>query len=377
MSIRSLPLASVLRPKSLDDVIGQNHLLGPGGPLRSMVEKKKFKSSIIWGPPGIGKTSLVRAMALESDSIFRQLNATSASVKELRSVVDSAAGDNSRFTLVFVDEIHRWSKSQQDVMLPAVEDGIIVLFGATTEKPQFAVNSTLLSRCLVFELKPLDEEAMVRLFLKVKNHYKGCGLELQVTKSVAKCLISRCSGDARKLVTAFEAIVEVVCEGGVVTQTAVDAIIPTKYMVFDASGNEHFDLAHCYQESIQNSDVDSAIFWLAKWIASGEDPAYICRRMLITAFEDCASNPHAATTAMAAHYTTERTGLPECMIPMALATCEMAKSPRNKAAYHAIKAAMADVENGMTIHVPEGLRAGAAGYVHAISKQYVHGWEDE
>jgi putative ATPase len=250
-------------------------------------------------------------------------------------------------------------------MLPVVEDGTIILFGATTEKPKFAVNSTILSRCLVFEVKPLDKASMLKLVLKIKQHYSD--RNVKISPDAAKVLINRCSGDARKLITALETVIEILSEDNNVSLEHINIAIPDKHVVFDAHGN--------YQEAIQHSDADGAIYWLAKWIESGEDPAYICRRMLITAFEDCAGNPFAATTAMAACFTVERTGLPEAMIPMALATCEMAKSDRNKSAYKAIKDAMSDVNNKETVHVPSALRAGTQGYMHAISKKYLKEWK--
>lgn len=371
---RMTPLAAALRPKSLNEVIGQEHLLGPGKMLRQMADKKSFSSTIFWGPPGVGKTSIVRALALETDSNFKQLNATDATVKEIRAIIAEARQDEKR-TMVFVDEIHRFSKSQQDVLLPVVEDGTIILFGATTENPKHAINSTILSRCVVLEVKPLDRKASVQLILRVKEYYKEHGKDVKISKDAAERLITRCSGDARKMITALETVINILSDDGSVTVDFVNEAIPAKHIVFDASGNDHFDMAHCYQEAIQNSDPDGAIYWLAKWISSGEDPAYICRRMMITAFEDCAGNPFAGPIAMAAHYATERTGLPECMIPMALATCEMAMSKRNKSAYYAIKSAMSDVDNNATIHVPPSLRAGTSGYEYAVNKTYLEGWE--
>jgi putative ATPase len=375
--MRITPLAAELRPRKLADVIGQQHLTDPGKPLARMVAKNRYQSTILWGPPGTGKTSLVRSLAHETNSNFCPLNATKATVKDLRSVISAAENgiEQERRTFVFVDEIHRWNKSQQDVMLPVVEDGIIVLFGATTEKPKFAVNPTLLSRCLILEVVALDAQAMITVILKVKEHYKTKGRKIDLDKDAAKTLIYRCSGDARKLIMALETAIEILSDTDHITLEHINEAIPDKHLVFDAHGNDHFDLAHCYQESIQNSDADAAIYWLAKWIESGEDPAYICRRLLITAFEDCAGNPLAAPMAMAACYTTERTGLPECVIPMALATCEMAKSKRNKTAYRAIKAALDDVRNGETVHVPPQLRAGTSGYFAAIRKKYLKGWE--
>lgn len=364
------PLASVLRPTRLSDIIGQDHLIGEGMIVRKMVDKSKIQSMILWGPPGAGKTSLVTALANDAQMPLTKLNATEATVKDLRKVIENAIKSSVQ-AIVFVDEIHRWSKSQQDVMLPVVEDGTIILIGATTEKPKFAVNSTILSRCVVLEVKPLDPRSATKLMIRVKGYYKQYGRDVNITKEAAKRLINRCSGDARKMITALETCIEVLSDDGIVDVQHVDVAMPDKHLVFDASGNDHFDLAHCYQEAIQNSDTDSAIYWLAKWLSSGEDPAYISRRMLITAFEDCADNPNAWLAAMASCFTVERTGMPECMIPMALATCEMGSSNRNKYAYKAIKQAMQDVENNATIHVPPELRAGTSGYVKAITKKYL------
>ena len=377
MTISITPLAAELRPRRLSEIIGQEHLTDPGKPLARMVAKQKFQSTIVWGPTGTGKTSLVRSLAHETNSNYCPLNATKATIKDLRSVVSAAekAIENDKRTFVFIDECHRWNKSQQDVLLPVVEDGTIILFGATTENPKFAVNSTLLSRCLILEVKPLDVQALIKVIKKVKEHFKTKGRKIEIDKDAAKTLIYRCSGDARKLIMALETTIEILSDDDHVTLEHVNEAIPDKHLVFDASGSERYDLAHCYQESIQNSDADAAIYWLAKWIESGEDPAYICRRILITAFEDCAGNPLAAPMAMAACYATERTGLPECDIAMALATCEMAKSKRNKSAYKAIREARADVRNGETIHVPPELRAGTHGYYAAIRKTYLIDWE--
>jgi putative ATPase len=374
--VKPTPLAAELRPQKLDEVIGQRHLLADGMVIRQMAVKKRAQSSILWGPPGTGKTSLIRALSKELDVLFFQVNATSATVKELRAII-AMAKPVPRPPFVFIDEIHRFSKAQQDVLLPVVEDGTIVLFGATTEKAQFAVNSTLLSRCIVIETMPLNAQEMIDLFKRVKAYYKAKDRPVKIDQEAAKRLITRCSGDARKAITALETCVEILSNDRHVTVETVDQAIPSKHVVFDAHGNEHFDLAHAYQEAIQNSDTDGAVYWLGKWIISGEDPAFICRRMLITAFEDCSGNPSAWLAAMAASYTAERTGLPECMIPMSLATIEMAKSKRNKTAYLAIKRVMEDLENREVVHVPPGLRAGTSGYIHAVTRKYVKEWKKD
>lgn len=207
------PLASALRPTKLAEIIGQDHLVGSGKILKLMVDKGFVQSVILWGPPGAGKTSLVNSLANEAQMAFVKLNATEATVKDLRKVIENANKSQQR-TIVFVDEIHRFSKSQQDVLLPVIEDGVITLFGATTEKPKFAVNSTILSRCLVLEVKPLDTKSATLLLLRIKEHYKSKGKDIQITKDAAKRLINRSSGDARKLITALEACVELLSEDG-------------------------------------------------------------------------------------------------------------------------------------------------------------------
>lgn len=367
------PLSIILRPQKFDEIVGQDHLTAEGGVFYEMAKKSVLQNVLLWGPPGSGKTSIAYALANETDSHFRKLDATTNGIRELRQVISFAESESKRVILV-VDEIHRWAKNVQDTLLAAVENGVIVLVGLTVETARFAVIKALLSRCLILETKPLDNAACVALFKRVKDYYKTKGRSISVDNATVKKLIMRASGDARKIIMVLETLIEIMSDDGVIKDKDLDLVMPHKHLFCDAAGSEHYDLAHCYQEAIQNSDVDSAIYWLAKWIESGEDPAYICRRMLITAFEDCAGNPFAATTAMAASYTTERTGLPECMIPMALATCEMAMSKRNKSAYYAIKSAMGDVRENATIHVPPGLRAGTMGYVKAITKTYLSGW---
>jgi len=370
------PLALEMRPRNLLDILGQDHLVGPGKILSEMAAKNKLQHLLIWGPPGTGKTTIAFALSKQIDANFRRLNASSSGVKELRQIIKFASNDD-KTTLLVVDVIHRWSKNVQDCLLEAIENNTLFFVGLTTENARFAAIRSLVSRCLVLETKPLSNKAMVELLLRVKKYYKSQNKNISIDQHIAKKLIIRASGDARKLVMVLETLVEIIGEGDdiKITEDGLNLVMPTKALFFDARGSERYDYAHCYQESIQNSDADAAIYWLAKWIESGEDPAYICRRMLITSFEDCAGNPLAAPLAMAACFTTERTGLPECIIPMALATCEMAKSKRNKSAYFAIQAALNDVRSGETVHVPPQLRAGTPGYYAAISKKYLRDWE--
>jgi len=368
------PLAIKLRPQKLSEVIGQNHLVGNNQIFSRMAKTGIFQNILLWGPPGTGKTTIAYALANETNSNFKYLDATIAGTKDLRVVIKFAETQPNR-TILVCDELQRWSKNVQDVLLSAVENGTIILIGLTVETARFAVNNALLSRCLILETKPLDDASLILVLKRVKDYYKHNGKNIKIDRSVAKKLIIRANGDARKIILVMETLIEIMSDDGVITDKNLDLVMPGKNLFFDSGGAERYNYAHCYQESIQNSDVDSAIYWLAKWLESGEDPAYICRRMLITAFEDCAGNPFAATTAMAASYTTERTGMPECMIPMALATCEMAMSKRNKSAYYAIKEALDDVQNGATVHVPSALRAGTTGYLKAITKSYLNGWQ--
>ena len=370
------PLADLLRPDRLDDILGQEHLIGPGMPFRRMVEKNKPISTILWGPPGTGKTTIVKALSNEIDADYYELNATDTSTKEIRAVIDQAA-KTVKYSILFVDEIHRLPRNIKDIFLPCVENGSIRLFGATTENPKFSVNSTILSRSLIFETKPLKSTNIASLYHKIVKYYSLLDVKVKTTKEVLQTLINRCSGDARKFITSMEALIEMMSDNGTFGIEDLESVMPCKHVVFDKSGNEHFAYAHCYQDAIQDSDENGAIYWLAAWLNSGEDPAYICRRMLITAFEDCAGNPFAITSAMAACFTTERTGMPECMIAMAHATIEMAKSKRNKSAFYAIHAAMADVQNGRTVYVPPDMRAGTNAYRRIIKKQYVKDFEKD
>lgn len=335
-----------------------------------MADKKLLKSMILWGVAGIGKTTIAKALAHETDAVFRELNATDSGVKDVRNLITAASKSPETQTVVFIDEVHRFSKSQQDVLLPAVENGTITLIGATTEKPKFAVNATIISRSSVYELKPLSQKDLLKLLLKIKKHYELQGRKITIDREAVDTLITRCSGDARKLITAMETIVEVLIDDDHIATAHVDIAIPEKHLVFDRSGNEHFDSAHAYQECIQHSDVNGAMYWLAQWLASGEDPAYITRRMLITAFEDCAANPLVPLLAAACCMVTERTGPPECHIAMGLVTTYMAQAERDKTGHDAILKALDDVARKATVRVPTQMRAGS-GYVKEITAEYV------
>ncbi len=370
--MRLIDLCEILRPNELADVIGQEHLTSENGILSKMIRTGNVRSMVLWGPPGTGKTTIAKIMSKKIGKKSYDLNATTDGVKELRKILD-VCEDGS---VIVVDEIHRWSKNVQDVLLPHIESSKIIFIGMTVENAKFGVNKALLSRCMVQETVPINRDSLVTLYKKAKQYFKDRGVDVAIDKNIAATLIVRSNGDARKLIACMDTLVNVMAyDTNVVTMDDLNSVIPTKNLFFDASGSERYDYAHCYQEAIQHSDVNGSIYWLAKWLSSGEDPAYICRRMLITSFEDCSSNPMAPLIAMAASYTTEKTGMPECMIPMAYATCEMAFSSRDKTAYHAIKEAFADIENGMSIDVPPELRAGTSGWLNVVKKKYVDEWK--
>jgi len=273
-----------------------------------------------------------------------------------------------------VDEVHRWAKNIQDALLPSVEEGTIVLVGSTTEKPAFALNSALLSRLQSFELYNLTQKHMMLALLKVVAHYKERNRIVKIGKEAAVKLVKRCSGDVRKLMTTLETIIEVLSEDGKeIDPDVIDVAIPDKYFYFDKSGNEHFDCAQNMQCAIQDSDVNSAIYWLAKWLLSGEDPVYIARRILISSSEDSCSNPNAAMIANNAYIAAKEIGYPECRIPMAHAVIEIAKSKRDRTANDAIAAAIHDVENGesvLAVHANSKDHNTNLGYTK-VNKSYV------
>ena len=354
------PLAERLRPATLDQYIGQEHLVGPNAILRKMIESGNVASFILWGPPGVGKTTLARIIANLSDRPFYALSAVHSSVKDVREVIEKAE-KNKLFTpkppILFIDEIHRFSKSQQDSLLSAVEKGTVVLIGATTENPSFEVITPLLSRCRVYVLKPLDKTDLLKLVnlalttdevLKTKN----------VTSQETDALLLYSGGDARKLLNALEVLIATeTADKIVLTNDMVQAKLQENMAVYDKQGEMHYDIISAFIKSIRGSDPNAAIYWLARMIEGGEDPKFIARRLIISASEDIGlANPNALLLANACFDTVHKIGFPEARIVLAETTVYFATSAKSNSAYLAIDDALAKVKQTGNLPVPLHLR---------------------
>lgn len=361
-----LPLAERLRPQILDEYIGQKHLVGEGAVLRQMIESGNLSSFILWGPPGVGKTTLARIIAHQLERPFYTLSAVTSGVKEVREVIDKAkrtaamntgifaATTDRRSPILFIDEIHRFSKSQQDSLLGAVEDGTITLVGATTENPSFEVITPLLSRCQVYVLKSLGKEDLLELLhraLTEDEYIRSLEIEVKETES----LLRYSGGDARKLLN----IIELVTNSGVrvIDNDTVTKQLQQNPVAYDKDGELHYDIISAFIKSIRGSDPDAAIYWLARMIAGGEDPKFIARRLVISASEDIGlANPNAMLVANACFDTLTKIGWPEGRIPLAEATIYLATSQKSNSAYLAIDQALAEVKRSGNLPVPLHLR---------------------
>lgn len=361
-----LPLAERLRPQTLDEYIGQKHLVGEGAVLRQMIESGNLSSFILWGPPGVGKTTLARIIAHQLERPFYTLSAVTSGVKEVREVIDKAkrtaamnsgifaATTDRRSPILFIDEIHRFSKSQQDSLLGAVEDGTITLVGATTENPSFEVITPLLSRCQVYVLKSLGKEDLLELLhraLTGDEYIRSLAIEVRETES----LLRYSGGDARKLLN----IIELVTNSGVrvIDNDTITKQLQQNPVAYDKDGELHYDIISAFIKSIRGSDPDAAIYWLARMIAGGEDPKFIARRLVISASEDIGlANPNAMLVANACFDTLTKIGWPEGRIPLAEATIYLATSQKSNSAYLAIDQALAEVKQSGNLPVPLHLR---------------------
>ncbi len=354
------PLAERLRPTTLDDYIGQQHLVGKGAILRRMIESGRIASFILWGPPGVGKTTLAKIIANRLEAPFYTLSAVSAGVKEVREVIDSAR-KNSFFgqqsPILFIDEIHRFSKSQQDSLLAAVERGIVTLIGATTENPSFEVIRPLLSRCQVYVLNPLSRDELLQLLHRALQ----TDVELQkldITVRETDALLRYSGGDARKLLNILELLVDA-SDGNtiIIDNKSVTERLQRNPLSYDKQGELHYDIISAYIKSLRGSDPDAALYWLARMIEGGEDPKFIARRLVISAAEDIGlANPNALLIANAAFDVVSKIGWPEGRIPLAEATVYLANSPKSNSAYLGIDAALAEVRRSGNLPVPLPLR---------------------
>ena len=355
------PLAERMRPRTLDDYIGQKHLVGEGAILRRMIDAGRISSFILWGPPGVGKTTLAQIIANKLETPFYTLSAVTSGVKEVREVIDKAK--NSRFfsqasPILFIDEIHRFSKSQQDSLLGAVETGVVTLIGATTENPSFEVIRPLLSRCQLYVLKSLEKEDLLGLIdnaLKKDVYLKEKNVELKETDA----MLRYSGGDARKLLNILELVIEAESDAEtiVITDEKVIERLQQNPLAYDKDGEMHYDIISAFIKSIRGSDPDGALYWLARMVEGGEDPAFIARRLVISASEDIGlANPNALLLANAAFDAVMKLGWPEGRIPLAEATVYLATSPKSNSAYEGINSAIQLVRETGNLPVPLHLR---------------------
>lgn len=356
----NIPLAERVRPRSLEEFIGQEHLVGPGKILEQMIHSGKGHSIIFWGPPGVGKTTLAQIIARSLNMPFFTLSAIDSRVKDVRAVIEMAR--KSGHALLFIDEIHRFNKSQQDSLLGAVEKGIISLIGATTENPSFEVISALLSRCQVYVLNPLTEDHMVALVQQAMQKDKWLAAQ-HITIKEWEAMLQLSGGDARKLLNLLELIVSSLPENEkTITDDIVQEIVQKKMALYDKSGEQHYDIISAFIKSLRGSDPNAAVYWLARMIAGGEDPKFIARRMVILASEDIGNaNPNALLLATGCFQAVELIGYPECRIILSQTATYLASSPKSNAAYMAINNAQALVEKTGDLPVPMPIRNAPTG----------------
>jgi len=384
------PLAVRMRPRTLDEFAGQQHFLGEGKLLRRLLAADRLTSAIFYGPPGTGKTTLAHIISVETKAAFEQLNAAAAGVKDVREIIERARQrleHDGRRTVLFLDEIHRFNRAQQDVLLGDVESGVIILIGATTENPFFAINSPLVSRSQIFQFESLSEANIVALMKRaLTDADRGLGKHRAMITDEAAAFLARTSdGDARRALTALEvAVLSQSPKPGqpiTIDLAIAQESIQRKAIVYDGTGDEHYDAASALIKSMRGSDPDAAIYWLARMLEAGEDPRFLARRIAICAAEDIGNaDPMALVLANAAAQVTLLVGMPECQLPLAQAAIYLACAPKSNAATLAIGAASADVKDGRTIPVPRHLRdasyRGAKRLGHGAGYEYAHDHKD-
>jgi putative ATPase len=373
----SAPLAVKMRPATLDEVVGQDHLLKPGSPLRRMVEGSGAASVILYGPPGTGKTTLASLISQATGRRFEALSALSAGVKEVRAVIEKARVallHHGEQTVLFIDEVHRFSKTQQDALLSAVENRIVLLVAATTENPSFSVVAPLLSRSLILQLQPLDADAVQTVVRRAIDDPRGLGGQIEVADDAVDLLVQLSAGDARRALTALEVAAEA---GDEVTVETIEQSLDKAAVRYDRDGDQHYDVVSAFIKSVRGSDVDAALHYLARMLVAGEDPRFVARRLMILASEDIGmADPTALQTAVAAAQTVQLIGMPEAQLTLAHATVHLATAPKSNAVTSALGAAMSDIREGKAGLVPAHLRdghySGAAKLGNAIGYKYSH-----
>ncbi|HOJ38141.1 MAG TPA: replication-associated recombination protein A [Ignavibacteriales bacterium] len=383
MELIDKPLAERMRPNKIDDIIGQDHLIGNGKPLSVIVEGKFIPSFILWGPPGCGKTTIARIISNNFDADFYQINAVSSGVKEIRDIIEKAK-QNSLFqkkTILFIDEIHRFNKSQQDALLDSVEKGLITLIGATTENPSFEVISPLLSRCQIYKLNPLSFDDLVKIIDKALASDEL--LKNKNIKFIDKEYLAYISGgDARSLLNTLEMVINYNNEDEIVVdKEKIDLIIQNKKLYYDKDGEEYYNLISAFIKSLRGSDPDAALYYMARMLEAGEDPLFIARRMIILASEDVGNaSPNALLLANATFDAVSKIGMPEARIILSQCATYLASAPKSNAAYLAIDKALEDVRNGKIYPVPTYLRNPVtklmADFGYGKGYHYAHDYEN-
>jgi putative ATPase len=377
------PLAARMRPRLLDDIVGQEHILGEGKLLRRAIEADRISSIILYGPPGCGKTTLAEVIATTTNRRFERTSGVLANIAILRKILEGASHlkkMNGQDTILFIDEIHRFNKSQQDVLLPYVENGDIILIGATTHNPFFFINTPLNSRSQIFQLQPLTEDEIVEILQRALSASVGLNELVTATDDGLHHLAAVCEGDARRALNALEiaALTTPPQQDGIahLTRHEIEESVQKKAVVYDHDEDEHYDTISAFIKSVRGSDPNAAVYWLAKMLYAGEDPRFIARRLIILASEDIGNaDPRGLTLAVSAMQAVDFIGMPEARITLSQATTYLACAPKSNAAYLAVNAALADVENRRTLPVPKHLQSGPKPDKGNVKYQYAHNGE--
>ena len=384
----SQPLAARLRPETIEEYVGQEHLLGRGRVLRRMIEQDRISSMIFWGPPGVGKTTLAQIIARMTRSVFINFSAVTSGIKEIRIVMEKAEKNRQigQRTIVFVDEIHRFNKAQQDAFLPFVEKGSIILIGATTENPSFEVNGALLSRCRVFVLQPLSAEDLLKMLKHALQSPKGFGgQKIEISDDLLNLIANFANGDARSALSTLEMVIlngDMRGDTVVVTKEILEQCISKKSLLYDKNGEEHYNLISALHKSMRNSDPDAAVYWLARMLEAGEDPLYVARRVTRFASEDVGmADPKALEIAVAAYQACHFIGMPECTVHLTEAVVYMSLAPKSNAMEVAYNTARVDALNMIAEPVPLVIRNAPTKLMKNLNYgkgyQYAHDTEDK